>query len=274
MKKQNKQSESLKKVTVIFGYSLFGLLLLAVVLSTVLPFGSMLLTPGARHFNMWVSLVSLTAGAILPPLVSYLIGDKATHSKSKLDRHFNGVLFGVASYWLSLFFFFIGSDVIGGIRSDFTEPLATAIAGWPILATLIVLSAVAVGYVRNQKRQPSLLEYKPYQFTLFAGLIASFVYILSNQYFVANTLWVISLLYVVIPVILIGVTYKLLSAKYYSSVIVNVTLAVVVVSVGFIASSIAGQLLMHPDPSVNTMVSVFIGVLVLALYIALIRRLK
>ena len=272
MKKQTKQVESLKKITVIFGYSLFGLLLLAVVLSTVLPFGSMLFTPGVRHFNVWVALVSLTAGAILPPLVSYLIGDKATHSKSILDHHFNGVLFGIAAYWLSLFFFFIGSDVIGGIRSEFSEPLATAIAGWPIIATLIVLSAVAIGYVKNQKKKPLLLEYKPYQFTLFAGLVASFVYILSNQYFVASTLWVISLLYVVIPVILVGVTYKLLSAKYYSSTMANIALAVAVVSVGFIASSIAGQLLMYPGVSI--MVPIVAGALALALYVALIRRLK
>ena len=160
--KKNKQSDKFKKITIIFGYSLFALLVLATTISTIIPFGSMLLNPTVRHLNVAVLLVSLVAGAILPPLVSYLIGDRATHSKSKLDHHFNGVLFGIASYWLSTFFFFIASDVISNIRSAFSEPLATAIVSWPILPTLIILTAVAFGYVKSKKKVVSVLEYKPY----------------------------------------------------------------------------------------------------------------
>jgi hypothetical protein len=269
MKKQNKQMETFKKITIIFSYSLFALLLVAVTLSTVLPIGTHFFNPAVHHFNIAVMLVSLAAGAVLPPLLSYLIGDRVTHSKSKVEHHFNGALFGIASYWLSLLFFFIGSDMISAIRDQFSEPLATAIAGWPIIATVVVMAGVAVGYVTNQKKHSVLMEYKPYQFVLFAGLIATFGYVLLNQDY---TLWVVSVLYVVVPVFLIAVAYKLMSPKHYGSSLARLTGAVLAISVGFIASSVTGQLLMYPGA--NVMTSAVAGVVVLAVYLWLIRRVK
>lgn len=272
MKKQNKKTESFKKVTIIFGYSLFGLLLVAVTLSTIVPFSSLLMSPGVRLFNVWTSLISLVAGAILPPLLSYVIGDRATHSKSKIDHHFNGVLFGIASYWLSLFFSFVASDGIAEIRARFSEPLASVIVAWPIFATLILLAVVAMAYIKSQKKQPSLLEYRPFQFTLFGGLIATLVYMLLNQYYVASTLWAISVLYVVIPVALIGVSFKLLPAKYYASPMAGLSLAVVAVSIGFIGLPIAGQLL--PYSAGSMMIPALSGMFILAVYLALMRHLS
>lgn len=268
MKKQNKQTDKFKKITIFFGYVLFALLLVAVTISTIMPMGLLFFNPAARHFNVAVLLTSLVAGVILPPLISYLIGDRATHSKSKIDHHFNGVLFGIASYWLSMFFFFIGSDVISDIRSKFAEPLATAIAGWPILATLAVVAIVAVGYVTSKKKQTSVLDYKPYLMVLFAGLMATFAYILLNQIYVANASWVISVLYVIIPAALVGASYKVLPVKNYTSTRARLAGAVVAVSIGYIASSIAGQLIYLS----NMAISIAIGVATLVLYLVLIRR--
>lgn len=273
MKKQNKQIDSLKKVTIIFGYSLFGLLLVAVTLSTIVPFSSLFFSPGVRLFNVWTSLISLVAGAVLPPLLSYLIGDKVTHAKSKLDHHFNGVLFGIASYWLSLFFSFVASDGIANIRAQFSEPLASVVVGWPIFATLIILAAVATAYVKGRKKYTSLLDYKPFQFTLFAGLIATFVYILLNQYYVASTLWVIAVLYVIIPVVLIAASYALLSAKYDVSPTVRLAMAVVAVSIGFIGSSVIGQLFLT-YPGFSMLIPILSGAFVFAVYLVLVCRLS
>lgn len=271
MKKQNKQSDKFKKITIIFGYSLFALLVLATTISTIIPFGSMLLNPTVRHLNVAVLLVSLVAGAILPPLVSYLIGDRATHSKSKLDHHFNGVLFGIASYWLSTFFFFIASDVISNIRSAFSEPLATAIVSWPILPTLIILTAVAFGYVKSKQKVVSVLEYKPYQLSLFVGVVATFAYILSHQSYGLDMMQVMSMLYVVVPVVLIGLAYLTLPTRLYSSLSARLAGAVVAVSVGFIASSIAGQLLPYNE---LMYLPIAVGIVTLILYVVIVRRAK
>lgn len=267
MKKQNKKTDNFKKITILFGYVLFTLLLITVTISTIIPFGSMLLNPIVRHLNVAVLLVSLVAGAILPPLISYLIGDRVTHSKSKLDHHFNGILFGFASYWLSLSFFFIGSDVISNIRSAFSEPLATALTTWPILATLVILAAVAVGYAKSKRKVVSIMEYKPYQATLFVSVVATFVYILLHQSYDPDMKWVVSLLYVVVPVILIGVSYSILPTRLYNSVSARLVGAVVAVSVGSIASSIAGQLLPYSE---LMYLPIAIGIAALALYVMLV----
>jgi hypothetical protein len=271
MKKQNKQTDKFKKITIIFGYALFALLVIAVTISTVIPFGSMLFNPAVRHLNVTVLLISLVAGAVLPPLVSYLIGDRATHSKAKLDHHFNGVLFGIASYWLSLFFFFIGSDAISNIRGKFAEPLATAITSWPILAALVILVAVAVGYVKSRKKGVSVLEYKPFQITLFVGMIANFMYVLSHQSYGSDMMWVVSLLYVIVPVVLILISYLALPTRLYNSSFARLTGAVVAVSVGFIASSVTGQLLPYNEAMYAP---IAVGVATVILYVMLVRRSK
>ena len=84
-------------ITVRFGYALFALMVLSVVTSTIIPLSQALSYPTARHLNIWLMLLSFSAAAVLPLLVSYLIGDKVTHNKNKLLHHYNGVLFGLAS---------------------------------------------------------------------------------------------------------------------------------------------------------------------------------
>lgn len=260
-----KQAESYKSITIFFAYGLFAFLLLATTISTALPFGSLLFDPHVRQLNAAVIMTSLIAGSILPPVISYVIGDKTTRSKASVDHHFNGVLFGVTSYWLSLFFSFIGANTISGIRSSFPEPLATIIAGWPIIVTLVIMVLVAIGFTKTTKKVALAVDYRPFRITLFLGFIATFVYILWNQQYVANSPWIISVLYVSVPVLLIGAAYLLLSNVGFSRTS-RLARAVATVSLGFIASSIAGRLI----PGVTMGVSIGIGLLCLALYLALV----
>ncbi len=267
MKKQSKRTEKTQRITIVFGYTLFILSLITLTISTIIPFGLYFFDPDVHHLNIAILLISLVAGAVLPPLASYFIGDRATHVKSKSEHHFNGVLFGIASYWLSLFFNFIESAMLPGIRSAVSEPWATVIAGWPILATLVIMVMVAIGYVKNRKKQPAVLGYVPYQLVLFAGLVATFVYILLHQY---TATWVTSLLYVIVPVILVGGSYIILPAKQYSSSMVRLTVAVVAVSIGFIASTIAGQLMIYLTDNIAAPLGV--GVVALGLYLLITRQ--
>ena len=265
-----KQTESYKRVTIFFGYGLFAFLLLAVTISTVVPFGSLLFSPLTRHFNVVVIMISLIAGSILPPVISYVIGDKTTRSKASIDHHFNGVLFGVASYWLSLFLSFIGANTISGIRSSFPEPLATIIAGWPIIATLAIMIVIAIGFTKTIKRDALVVDYQLYRVGLYAGFIATFAYILWNQRYIANASWTTSVLYVVVPALLIGGSYLWLSNKRSFNAASRLVRAMIATSFGFITSSIAGQII----PNITILPSVAIGLLVLALYLALIRYIR
>lgn len=258
-----------KRVTIFFGYGLFVFLLLAVTISTVVPFGSLFFNSLTRHLNVALVMISLIAGSILPPVISYVIGDKTTRSKASIDHHFNGVLFGVASYWLSLFLSFIGADTISGIRSSFPEPLATIIAGWPIIATLTIMIVIAIGFMKTTKRGVLVVDYQLYRVGLYAGFIVTFAYILWNQRYIANASWITSVLYVVVPALLIGVSYLSLSNRGFNAAS-RLARAMIAASFGFIASSIAGQII----PNITILPSVAIGLLVLALYLALIRYTK
>lgn len=270
MRKSNIQQERFKKVTIMYGYTLFALWVVALVIYTVIPMTTMLFNPAVRHFNGAVLLISLVAGAILPPLVSYTMGDRVTHSKDKNMHHFNGVLLGIASYWFALFFSFVGAYTVSGIRSVVPEPWATLLAGWPILATLCVMIIPAVSYAKTRKEQLSLLEHKAYRITLLVGLIATFAFTLYNQYLYADTSWTATILTTLVPVVFIAITYLALRAKTFVSPAARFTTAIVTVSIGFIAASGAGQLV--PYTMLSTIIPIAAGVLAWFIYLLLILR--
>ncbi len=273
MRKQ-KHADGIKKLTIIFGYSLFVLLLLALVLFTIIPFGSILFDPAVRHFSVALSLTALIAGAVLPTLISYFFGDLATRIKSSTDRHFNGVLFGIAAYWLSNLFTFISSNDIEYVRKSFSEPLATAINGWPVLATVVVMSAVAIRYARQKKYQASLLESRSYQLVLFGGIVAVFAYALIYGFHPgSNSDWRPLLESVVVPMIFFGLSYSALFGRSITKSS-RLTLAAVALSIGYIAYSVWGQLFSGVTPSLYPFLPLTIGFLILAMYLLLIHRAK
>lgn len=271
MKKQ-KQVDGIKRVTVALGYSLFALLLLALVLSTILPFGSMLFNPATKHFTVAVILVSLVAGAVLPALISYFIGDRSTRSKSLIDHQFNGVLFGIAAYWVSYFFILINSSNIESLRKLFTEPLIPVISGWPILATILVMSAIAMRYASQRKRQASLLESRLYQLVLFGGIIAVLAYALIYSSRSGSDSFVASLLEnLVTPIVFFGIACAALLGRGVKKSS-RLTLAAIALSLSYIASSVDGQLFPDAAFSLYPFLPLAIGLVVLVMYLLLIRR--
>jgi len=271
MKKKNKQANlsSQRNVTVFFGYSLFVLTLVAVTVSTVIPLGNLFFSPSVRHFNVALTLASFVAAAILPPLVSYILGDRSTHNKNKVSHHFNGVLFGIASYWLSLLSGLMGSMTISLVRDNFAEPWATVINGWPILAIILVMAVVATTYAHSRKDKGSVLQHVPYQIVLIAGMVSTFVYLSTGQYYMQDFAWLVSARYIVVPTAMIAISYKSL-AKAQPSRLSRLTFAVVAVSIGFIAMTTAGQFISYL--TTNELVPMFVGVIVWLVYLRLVSR--
>ncbi|MDQ5982326.1 MAG: hypothetical protein QG549_323 [Patescibacteria group bacterium] len=161
--KKHKHINKIKRTTILFGYVLFGLSLVSLTLYTVIPFGSLLFTPAVQHFNIAIILGSLVAGALLPTLLAYILGDKSTRTKSKLDHHFNGVLFAITAYWLSNLFVIVNSDFVRDIQNNFPLPIATIINAWPIFAVVLILAVTAIILSKNNNKRITLLELRPYR---------------------------------------------------------------------------------------------------------------
>ncbi|HEY8992910.1 MAG TPA: hypothetical protein VIM37_03635 [Candidatus Microsaccharimonas sp.] len=242
MNKNKQLSVRLKDSTIIFGYGIFALTILNVIISTVIPWISLIITPHILVFNASVFLIALVAGAILPILISYILGDRATHVKNKTSHHFNGVLFGVAAYWVSVFFTMSGPYTTPFVHEHVTNVILSAIVNaWPILATTIIMVFVAVSYARYQNKKVSVLEHKPYQLVLFGAVLANVVYMIINQLFSSPESLPISIVYIVAIVILFAISYVALR-KVQSSRLMSALLATVALTMAFAALSVAAQL--------------------------------
>jgi len=252
---------SRQKVTVIFGYSLFATAIMAVIISTVIPLGTILFSPHVKQLNVWMILIAFVAAAIVPFLVAYIIGDKATRAKSKVTHHYNGVLFGALAYWLSQLFVSIGAlpfrAIWGTIDSVWAAPVANI---WPILATIVVIAIVAVSYhSRKQKAGESVLQYTPYQLLLFGSVLISLV--LSQQYITEGSQIIGGLLNIAVPLILIGISYTSI-ARVYPRKPARLVVAIVAVTFGYLAMQLAMEL------TYNVTYSVFLGIVATVIGVA------
>ena len=231
MKKHKNTSSSHNKVTTIFGYSLFALMVVSFLATTAIPFSFTLQYPTARHFNIVVMIVAFAIAVILPALASYFIGDKATHSKNKALHHYNGVLFGIAAYWVSTVFSWIGFSSIFGMNSPFPGPLVVTNVA-PVILTIIVMVIIAVNYAKKKKSTTSVLQYKPFQILLIASVAGAFVvpYVGVPADFNAiagSILWLLA------PVVAIGIAYKVL-ARYQATRLARLSDAIIAMSLGWV----------------------------------------
>lgn len=149
--------------TIVAGYSIFFILLIAVLLGTVLPFGQLLFSPHVKHLNVVITLIALSAGAILPALLAYFVGNAAITSKRKQTHHLNGVLFGLLSYWLLSFFSLFSSIMTAhGTDAASTNLRLVIINFSPVFGVLLVTLALAFFYARRHRGNLSLIYYRPY----------------------------------------------------------------------------------------------------------------
>ncbi len=267
-----KQITNLEKTTVAFGYGLFALFFTSVILTTIFPMVSTFFSPSVRHFNVIVFMISITAGAILPTLLSYFIGDWATHAKNRLIHHFNGVLFGITAFWISLLINYFGVDTVTWLRSIFPDSLALVVnSSWQIAIPVLIMAIVAVAYSRQQKIRSTVLEYKPYQAILFGSIIISAIGILANA-LDPDAFFITVLLAIGIPLLLIILSYVAL-LKLPLSKLTRLTLSVVSMSFALIATYIESTLFSYMTTHNNFLLLTLItGVVVMLTYLVLIRR--
>lgn len=151
-------------------YVLFTLVLIGVITSTIIPFMHLLMQPQVLRVNVFIFLISLTAGALLPVIISYITGDVATRSKNKTLHRYNGVIFGLLAWWLAVLFGTINANyLLVHIQDTFSSVVPVAIANaWPILATAATVSILAYFYHKKATKKHGVIVYKPYQFTLLS----------------------------------------------------------------------------------------------------------
>jgi len=268
--KKHKHIDRIKQVTTVFGYILFALSVVSLTLYTVIPFGSILFVPGAQDFSVALILISLVAGAVLPPLVAYILGDKATKKRGKLDHHFNGVLFAIAAYWLSNVLALINSDGITQIREIFPEPFATIINAWPVYLVILVMSITAIIFVRNKKKI-TLLEFRPYQYILLGSIIAQFGYGIVYSFFHDPNRFMPVALYCGIPLIIFSLLFIAVSRIDIAKQL-RLMVTAIAFSIGFISMVIGSQFLFNTANFSDFLWSLGIGIFAITIYMLLIRR--
>lgn len=177
MKKQ-KDTDKFQKYTVIFGYALFASIILLEIIGAGLMIGNILAhntTPTRLRFVTVIALMSLSA--ILPPLISYFMGELSTKKKlSALAHHFNGILFAGTAFivWLLL----ITINFRWVILDDITFIPGRFMQFWPALAAIVIMVILAIGYAKS-KTKDTVLSYKPFTIALITGIIG---FILTGLY--------------------------------------------------------------------------------------------
>jgi hypothetical protein len=259
--------------TVIFGYGLFALIVLSTILWTVIPLSNALFYPTSRHFNIIALIISFVAAAILPALASYVIGDRATHKKNKVLHHYNGVLFGIAAFWVATASSFVAwapLASIGQLPVPFPTILASAV---PIIIAIAVMTVVAITYAKKKKNTLSVLEHRPYQVVLIGSVLAlNISLIIGGNYTVSVNLWDIVTPYIYL-VVLILVSYFVL-AKYHTSGLARLTDATIAMSLSYITMTSISQYIafLNLHWSVTLLWSYIIAIVVWVAYLYLRNR--
>jgi hypothetical protein len=259
--------------TVIFGYGLFALIVLGTTLWTVIPLSNALFYPTSRHFNIIALIISFVAAAILPVLASYVIGDRATHKKNKVLHHYNGVLFGIAAFWVATAFSFVAwapLASIGQLPVPFPTILASAV---PIIIAIAVMTVVAITYAKKKKYTLSVLEHRSYQVVLIGSVLAlNFSLIIGGNYNVSVNLWDIVTPYTYLVVLML-VSYFVL-AKYHTSRLARLTDATIAMSFSYITMTSISQYIafLNLHWSVTLLWSYIIAIVVWVAYLYLRNR--
>ena len=146
------------KWTVRFGYAMFAI----VVVNTLIMWSSfvygltLLHGPVGPLFTQFAwYLITSGLGAILPPLVAYLVGERGGKTNTKYEHRYNGVLFAILASWLS-------------IASSLYPWTYDAMAYMPaVSAGIALVTALIIAFVYGRHKKPISLErYLPYQLAL------------------------------------------------------------------------------------------------------------
>lgn len=246
---------------VITGYTLFVLLIIAVVLSTVIPWTAMLFDPRSLHQNVLFFVIALTVGALLPVILGYVFGDNSTNSKSKLSRHFDGILFGLLAYWTMSIL-----SVLVLIPSQY---FANSPNVWVVVVNLLpsigvtIISAIlAIAHLRSRHTKHDVIEYRPYGILLMGAVIVLPIWSLVEGMLTQTLGWdtcmsliVVAVLGVLSYVTLRNAKLSTFSRLTWSAVSVSVAFVIMFVS-SLLTSGISTYLNATPTMELQAIVSV------------------
>lgn len=239
MTKKKTNNKNAQLPLVIAGYSLFALLIVAVALTTAVPFGKMLFSPHVLRFNVSLFMISLIVGALLPALVGYFIGDHAVKAKSRVRHHFNGALLGLLAMWIMMLlgmFVWIPYESFG-----LDDRVRIVLANlFPSVVIASIATALAVAHVRSRKATHDLIEYKPYGILLIASIVAMPIGLMVNSLVVGSRIGIDSLLYLGVLLLLGAISYATLRKSKVGR-FNKVMWSAVSVSVAFVSVFILSQ---------------------------------
>lgn len=234
---------------VITGYLLYALLIIAVILSTVIPWASMLFDPRTLHQNVAFFAIALTIGALLPVFLGYIIGDNSTNSKSKLSRHFDGVLFGLLAYWTMTIL-----SVLMTIPSEYFDKSQNV---WIVVVNLLpsvgvtIISAIlAIAHLRSRHTRHNVIEYRPYGVVLLGATVLLPIWSLLQNILTQSVNWS-SFVPLIIVAVAGAISYATLRHTKLS-VISRLTWSAVSVSIAFVAVFVSSLLASGISNYINT----------------------
>lgn len=262
---KNKKSPTKRhKITTAFGYSLFGLMAVAFLFTTIFPMAQALLYPGARQANIIILVSVLAISLFLPALAAYFAGDSSTRSKKASLHHYNGVLFGFAAYWLVMLLSWFDFRALFGVDQSYPTSMVAANLP-PVVITLGIMIILALVFAKNQKTKVSVLHFLPYQLVLLVSVLGVFMapYLVPGM---GVTFADISVL--LVPLAVVAIAYAVLG-KQGTSGLARISDALIAMSIGWIAVLVADSffsLLRLPYPAAGLASSVT-GLIVLAAYL-------
>ncbi len=160
------------RVTVYFGYALFVIAAVLLVVS-ILPWFN-LAEPSSFNTDALVFVIAFVLAALAPAIVGYFIGDRASTSKSPLIHHYSGVLFGILGFWLATVLSTL-SGVLGWFGFVNSMPLHSLTTVLPATAAIIILIALGALYAKRTKHQVMLDDYLPFRALLISSFLALFL---------------------------------------------------------------------------------------------------
>jgi hypothetical protein len=269
-------SDKQQRITILFGYTLFGLTALSFLLHTLIPFSLSFQYPNAKHFNIIIMIVVFGMAALLPALISYFIGDSATRSKSKTVHHYNGVLFGITAYWLAILLSWVGFNLVSFVSSQ-PYPLPLVVNNIiPIAITMLSMTALAIGYSKKQTKNSTVINYRPFQMVLLGSVVLGFLYPNFSGDLETTFMGIVSgYLLPALIIVVTAVAYMVLS-KHHTTRLARLSDALIAMSMGWIATWLANAFIvsslsqpMQSAFQVATIVSYSVGAVVIALYLYL-----
>ncbi len=162
-------SKNISTPLIITGYVLYCMLIIAVLLSTTIPFGMLLSNPHVVVPNVIVSMTALTVGALLPALIGYIAGSKQTKSTSKVSHHFNGMLFGLLAFWLAQLMSMYLTVPVAMYANHLLGIVAVNVL--PSVGVIALIAALAVLHRGSKYAKKDVIEYVPFAITLIATVM-------------------------------------------------------------------------------------------------------